>query len=140
MLILLKFKEMKKLLFLILVVVSSCKAQKKDTLNLVTATPIFSAKPVPVDTEVVLMSFYELQQKITNLEMLAIKNGWIVQSKYGILNAKDVEQFKGLTDTQLSAIYTVNLLRRFAESLKISVLGTKAVLIKNIKEKVISIK
>ena len=88
----------------------------------------------------VRLSPLDMQRRLLKLEELAVKNGWEVVSKYGVLNTKDVEQFRTLDDKTLINLYSTGLLRRFAESLKVSVIGTKAVLVKNIKSRVVEIK
>ena len=133
---------MTKYLIICLLFASSCTAQK-DSLKLVTPTLERAAKIPDEKTEdenVDLLSPLDMQRRLLKLEELAVKNGWEVVSKYGVLNAKDVEQFRTLDDKALINLYSTGLLRRFAESLKVSVIGTKAVLVKSIKARVLDIK
>ena len=133
---------MTKYLILFLLFASSCTAQK-DSLKLVPPNLSMSKlakEEKNEDENVDLLSPLDMQRRLLKLEELAVKNGWEVVSKYGVLNAKDVEQFRTLDDKALINLYSTGLLRRFAESLKVSVIGTKAVLVKNIKLKVTDIR
>ena len=134
---------MTKYLILFLLFASSCTAQK-DSLKLVTPSNnlerIAKGDEKSEDENVDLLSPLDMQRRLLKLEELAVKNGWEVVSKYGVLNTKDVEQFRTLDDKALINLYSTGLLRRFAESLKVSVIGTKAVLVKNIKSRVLEIK
>ena len=134
---------MTKHLIICLLFASSCTAQK-DSLKLVPPSNnlerVVKGDEKTEDENVDLLSPLDMQRRLLKLEELAVKNGWEVVSKYGVLNTKDVEQFRTLDDKALIGLYSTGLLRRFAESLKVSVIGTKAVLVKNIKLKVTGIR
>ena len=134
---------MTKHLIICLLFASSCTAQK-DSLKLVPPSNnlerVVKGDEKTEDENVDLLSPLDMQRRLLKLEELAVKNGWEVVSKYGVLNTKDVEQFRTLDDKALIGLYSTGLLRRFAESLKVSVIGAKAVLVKNIKLKVTGIR
>jgi hypothetical protein len=91
------------------------------------------------DADVINVSLVDVIAQLRTLQEQARIAGWNLEQKYGILEAKDIQNFKTFDSIKLATMYNSDLLRRFAQSLKLPVTGTKKVLTSDIQRKVLSI-